>query len=557
MAFVREAGLFLRTARHVSPLQPIHRLRLRGRLALERRSAFVASLSERGDCPSDDHWPIGFESCDAQARGSWPPSAEVSSCLFPVLGYEVDLRPDGQLDPSLPQLVSYHAHYWDWAWALRDLPPAEARSAFAQLWASWAASTPFPQGDAWSPYVVSLRSWSWCCQFDSLIRGGPAEDGVRRLLWQQLGYVRSHLEKDVGGNHLVKNLKAWLALGIFFGSPKDVDLAARVIGAQITVQVLPDGGHYELAPAYHVQVLADLIDVRDLLSAAGLPDSVPHLNDAIRSMQHFLGAVTGPDGRVVLLNDGYPVHQDIVRAVQPQPWPGGSVVLRDSGLARLECGPWTVFMDVGDPCPDQLPAHAHADTLGCLVFFEQRRIIGEAFTSTYGSADRRAYERSTAGHSTIELSGENSTEVWGTFRAGRRARVGEVTFLDLGAAGASVSASHDGFRHLPGSPRHSREVVVTDSGVVITDRVSCDRETPFAVRWHVPLDPEQCDGPSAWILDSSVELRVESEYPARVDRNAQAVGFEQLAESSVITVHGSGHGTIVVQTRITQHAEES
>jgi uncharacterized heparinase superfamily protein len=377
------------------------------------------------------------------------------------------------------------------------------------------------------------------------------------LLWQQLGYVRSHLEKDVGGNHLVKNLKAWLALGLFFGSPKDVRSAARAIGRQLPVQVLPDGGHYEMAPAYHVQVLADLIDVLNLLSTAGLPDLVPELSNTVIAMQRFLGAVTGPDGHVVLLNDGYPVHEDMVRAVQPQRWSGGSVLLRDSGLARLQCGPWTVFMDVGDPCPDQLPAHAHADTLGCLVFFERRRVIGEAFTSTYGSAERRSYERSTAGHSTVEVSGQNSTEVWGSFRAGRRARVGEVVFLDLGQEGASVTASHDGYRRLPGSPRHSREVAVAEAGVVFTDRVSCDKDTPFAVRWHVPLNLEQHEESSVWILDSSLELHVESDYPARVEQGFQAIGFEQLEETSVIRVDGLGRGTIVVRTRIAQHPEES
>jgi uncharacterized heparinase superfamily protein len=513
-------------------------------------------LSGRGTCPPDDRWPADFESCDAQARGLWPETADVSGGQFSVLGHYIDLRRDKALASALPQLVEYHVHYWDWAWALRDLPRAEAQTAFGELLASWEASTPFPQGDAWSPYVVSLRSWSWCCQFDSLIRGGPAEDVVRQLLWKQLGFVRCHLEKDVGGNHLIKNLKAWLALGLFFNSEKDVNSAARELGRQLPVQILLDGGHYEMAPAYHVQVLADLIDVRNLLSTANLPELLPNLGDVVLSMQRYLGAVVGPDGRVVLLNDGYPVHQDMLRVVQPQPWPGGSVLLRNSGLARLGWGKWTVFMDVGDPCPDDLPAHAHADTLGCLVFFGERRIIGEAFTSTYGSADRRSYERSTAGHSTVEVSGQNSTEVWGAFRAGRRARVGDVDFIDLGEGGASVSAGHDGYRHLPGSPRHYREVQVSDSGIVITDRVSSGKDTHFALRWHVPPNPEKRDGFTEWILDSAAKLSVESDYPARLDGALEALDFEQLAESSVIRIQGSGRGTMVVRTRITQHPEE-
>ena len=38
----------------------------------------------------------------------------------------------------------------------------------------------------------------------------------------------------------------------------------------------------------------------------------------------------------------------------------------------------------------------------------------------------RSYERSTAAHNTVEVDGANSTEVWGAFRAARRARVPSV-----------------------------------------------------------------------------------------------------------------------------------
>lgn len=555
MALVRNAGLFLRTARHASPMQPLHRLRLRGRLALERRSAWVSSLIGRGVCPIYDHWPVDFESCDSQARSLWPSSAEVASQVFPVLGYRIDLSSNGQLNRSIPRLVNFHVHYWDWAWALSDLPSAEAQVAFAKLFDSWVGHSLFPQGDAWSPYVVSLRSWSWCCQFNSMVKGGPAENAVRQMLWKQLSFVRSHLEKDVGGNHLIKNLKAWVALGLFFDSRNDVHSATEALSRELNTQVLSDGGHYEMAPAYHVQVLADLIDIRNLLSANRLLDLIPQLGDVVHSMQHFLGAVTGPDDRVVLLNDGFPVNDDMLRIVQPQGWSGASAIFPYSGLARLQSEPWTVFMDVGDPCPDQLPAHAHADTLGCLVFFERRRLIGEAFTSTYGNEDRRVYERSTAAHSTVEIANQNSTEVWGAFRAGRRARVRNVHFLDLGPAGSSVSASHDGYRSLPGSPVHTREIVVCDAGVIVTDSITGARVTPFSVRWHVPANPTKCDEGSAWILDSRFELRIESEYPTRVESSSQALGFELLAESAAIIVQGAGQGTIVIRTHITQHSE--
>ena len=75
----------------------------------------------------------------------------------------------------------------------------------------------------------------------------------------------------MGGNHLVKNLKALVGLGVFLGDDRLVAHAASHLERQIGVQVLADGGHYERSPSYHCQVLGDLIDVAGLLAAAGRP----------------------------------------------------------------------------------------------------------------------------------------------------------------------------------------------------------------------------------------------------------------------------------------------
>ena len=72
------------------------------------------------------------------------------------------------------------------------------------------------------------------------------------------GFLRRHLEFDVGGNHLIKNLKALAGLAVLFGDERTLDRTLNLLSRQLAVQVLPDGGHFERAPAYHCQVLADL-----------------------------------------------------------------------------------------------------------------------------------------------------------------------------------------------------------------------------------------------------------------------------------------------------------
>lgn len=72
--------------------------------------------------------------------------------------------------------------------------------------------------------------------------------------------------------------------------------------------------------------------------------------------------------------------------------------------------------------------------------------------STYEKTARRQYERGTAAHNTVVLGDKNSSEVWGGFRVGRRAR---VTLLK--DSPNEVEAWHDGFGSLG---RHLRKFTI-------------------------------------------------------------------------------------------------
>lgn len=54
---------------------------------------------------------------------------------------------------------------------------------------------------------MSLRAWAWCGQHAALAAGRPEEELYCELLGDHAVFLRHNLEYDVGGNHLVKNLK--------------------------------------------------------------------------------------------------------------------------------------------------------------------------------------------------------------------------------------------------------------------------------------------------------------------------------------------------------------
>jgi uncharacterized heparinase superfamily protein len=474
-----------------------------------------------------------------------PPADSVSADWRPADWRPADWLPAGWLavdwqQAGAPQLWRYHLHYWDWAWGLATAADrGAARQLFAALWRSWRASCAFGAGDAWRPYPAALRAWSWCGVYRDLVAGTGLAGEFCGELAAHAGFLRRHLESDVGGNHLVKNLKALTGLAVFLGDEPLLRRSLRLLAGQLAVQVLPDGGHYERAPAYHCQVLADLIDVTDLLGAAGHAPP-PALTLAIARMRRWLGAVLTPDGGVPLLNDGFPVPGALVAALRPAPAPAGPLVtLADTGLIRGAAGDWHLLADAGPACPDELPAHAHADTLGCVAHVGGHPLLVDTGTSTYAAGRVRDYERSTAAHNTVEIDGADSTEVWGAFRAGRRARVSGPA-ARLAADGMTAVAAHDGYRHLRGRPCHRRRWSLTSGGLQVDDEVTGDGRHAMALRWHLPpgagirLRP---GGASVSTAAGEFAVTVAGSAPfwLGVESGPVATGFERTAPAPVFT----------------------
>ncbi len=567
-----ELALLGRTAVHLRPAQVVHRARLQAqRTALNQwpqagRRVLAAGI----DRAAGPGWPAQFTPLDgtaltATAPPHWPDLAMLAAGRIQLLGWtrSIETPPGaGGGDPraadwrqaDAPALWRFHLHYWDWAWGLATAPDrAAARQVFARLWRSWQRSCPFGQGEAWLPNPAALRAWSWCGLHRDLVAGTAIDAAFRQELAAHAGFLRRHLETDVGGNHLVKDLKALAGLGVFLGDQSLLDRALRLLTAQLPVQVLPDGGHYERAPAYHCQVLADLIDLAGLLSAAGHAP-VPALTRAIARMRRWLGRVLGPDGALPLLNDGYQVPGPLLAALRPLPPPLAPLtVLADTGLVRASAGDWHLLADVGQPGPDELPAHAHADTLGCLLHVAGVPLLVDTATSTYAAGRVRDYERSTAAHNTLEIDGTDSTEVWGAFRAGRRARV-------LGRAASAgdgqviVAAAHDGYRRLTGRPVHRRTWTLTAAGLEVRDRVTGGGRHGLAVRWHLdPAASVRADRDGAWVSTAAGRFRmtVSDSHLLRIylEQAPVATGFQRTVDAPVLACRLETALPAVISTR--------
>jgi uncharacterized heparinase superfamily protein len=395
-------------------------------------------------------------------------------------------------DPAAARLWRYHLHYFD---DLNAENAARRKSWHEALIRRWISENPPGTGTGWEPYPVSRRIVNW---IKWQMAGNALSEEAVQSLAVQARWLEKRLEWHLLGNHLLANAKALFFAGAFFGgSEGDRWLKkGREIGKKQTAeQVLPDGGHFEGSPMYHALVLGDLLDLANLCRTYGL--AVPEeWEEACGRMLDWLKVMTHPDGGIALFNDAAfgmaPSWKDLADYAERlgvrgrDKGPGPMAQLPDTGYVRCGNRSAVLFVDAGPVGPDYIPGHAHADTLGFEFSLFGQRLIVDSGTSTYEKTPERKRQRGTAAHNTVMIDGRDSSEVWGGFRVGRRARPFDVRAGEEDGA-LRVACSHDGYLRLSGSPVHRREYILEESCLRVRDRIRGGFETA-AARFHFHPD---------------------------------------------------------------------
>jgi hypothetical protein len=183
-------------------------------------------------------------------------------------------------------------------------------------------------------------------------------------------------------------------------------------------------------------------------------------------------------GELPLLNDSQEVRREMIAWAIANA-PGGRPLVLPSTRQRLEgsgClvgrqGPWAAAFDVGAGGPQHQMGHAHADGLTFELWHQGRKLVCDSGNATYQVGEKRLWYRGAAAHNTVRADGQDSMEVWRSFRVGRRPRhcVGQVLQEDGGLT--RWYGEHDGYAHLRGHPVHRRWFAMGEQVVQAHDRV--------------------------------------------------------------------------------------
>src|SRR5580692_8409139 len=360
---------------------------------------------------------------------------------------------------------------------------------------------------AWRPDVLSRRIISWLSHSPLVLEDADVRFYRRflRSLVRQVRYLR-HTAGDARRG--VARLQAVIALSYaalcIAGQARHIKSMTDWLKQEIDRQILPDGGHASRDPSAVIEILLELLPLRQAFASRNIAPPQAVLN-AIDRMMPMLRFFRHSEGTFAHFNGMGATPADLLSTLLAYDETRGSPFSNApySAYQRLEAGGAVLIADTGRAPPIELSLDAHA---GCVSFEfsspRQSLIIVNCGMPTIGREDWRQLARATAAHSTVAFNAVSSARFveLATFRRvlGGSPMLGgpsnvAVTRED-GPEGIVLRAAHDGYADRFGIV-HERVVMLSADGARLDGEdifLAADggsqlrsAQDEFAVRFHL------------------------------------------------------------------------
>jgi len=479
---------------------------------------------------------------------------------FRFLNLERDTSDDWD-PPNSEKLWVYNLHYFD------DLNAHEADTRTQwhnQLLEKWVRKNTANADIGWEPYPTSLRIVNW---IKWSLSGNGLSDQATRSLATQCRHLSTRIESHLLGNHLFANAKALLFAGLFFDGVESYrwrEKGTSILMSEVDEQILPDGGHFERTPMYHLIILEDLLDCINIKQTFGeATDTVStRFMRAAEGMLKFLRDTLHSDGEL-------PFFNDTAMAIAPSPSQifayaerlgistgeaasNRIIEKRDFGLWVLNSDDERLIIDAGPIGPDYLPGHAHCDTLSYEMSVGDKRFVVNSGVYTYQGIER-SWFRSTAAHNTVRIDGEEQHEIWAAFRVARR---GYPTVVESNDSEGSLrfTAAHTGYKRLPGKPLHRRTVQYRENIWSVEDQVEGGGDHRAESYIHLHPDVAILERSETTIRcgigDSVMVIRSNNDDKIEIEEGEYSDEFGRKTKNDVLVIRKNGPLPLALGYRI-------
>jgi uncharacterized heparinase superfamily protein len=384
------------------------------------------------------------------------------------------------------------------------------------------------------PYPVSLRLMNWAL-FHTVT--GYQSPQFLLAFQQQTDYLRNNLEFHIQANHLLENYFALVIAGLTLDEEPVVQQGLDGVLAELHEQTLADGAHYECSPMYHQIILSRLLFViAALQKRTDLAKAINEMKQVASRMMGWMQAFNFRDGSFAYVNDATTGIAADMQVLLTEATALGmqtsTQTLGISGYRRWNQGDFEWMIDVGNILPTYQPGHAHSDMLQVLLRFKGKPVLVETGISTYQTDARRQLERRTSAHNTVTVEEADQSDVWGSFRVGRRAK------LMIGSEQKdSITAMHDGYTGRFGVTHQRRFDLQSDGGLRLTDQLLGKQQVQGVARFHFDHTIQVVAQSQTRIACSNgLVLDIQGADHCEIGTYQQALGYNSLMPATVLAI---------------------
>jgi uncharacterized heparinase superfamily protein len=421
----------------------------------------------------------------------------------------------------------------------------------------------FDTVDGWRPDLVARRIISWLSQAPLVLHDADMRFYRRflRNLTRQVRYLRRTYRATRDG---VPRLQAITALTYgalcMQGQARMLKSVTRMLSDELARQILPDGGHVSRNPGALVELLLDLLPLRQAFAARNVPPP-PALNNAIDRMMPMLRFFRHGDGNFALFNGMGPTRTELVSTVLAYDDARGAPFANapHSGYQRVQEGNTLLVVDAGVPPPLTLSGEAHAGCLSFELSERNQRIVVNCGLPDTSRDTWRHVARASAAHSTVVFNDTSSCRFLGS--ESLRPLIGTPILAgpadvqvsrEERSAGMVLRLSHDGYAARFGVV-HQRTLRLSADGKRLDgedlfvpahgESIPARRGDSFAARFHLhPLikASRYRDGHGAMLVLPNREVWHFDAYEERVDleESVYLAGPDGPRRTVQIVIHG-------------------
>ncbi|MGB6347553.1 MAG: heparinase II/III family protein [Methyloceanibacter sp.] len=361
------------------------------------------------------------------------------------------------------------------------------------------------RGLPWQPEVVGRRVISWLSNSSVVLDASNPQsyEIFLRALTAQLRYLSASYRDAADGAPRLIALMALVYAGLCIAEQQAVvERYLKPFCRELDRQILPDGGHISRNPSALVELLLDLLPLRQCFMAR---DRLPpkQLSDAIDRAMPMVRFFRLGDGTMARFNGGGVTATDSLATVLAYDDTEGTPLgaAPNSGYARMQRGTTLMLADVAAAPAASLSRTANA---GCLSFEMSsgvHPVIVNCGAPSPDHDDWRMFSRSTPAHSTLTFEDSSSASFGGANGSDSGADAtltgppNVQAVLNEESEGLELKASHEGYVTRFGVT-HSRLVLLSPTGLLIAgeDKLSAPKGLKgeaqtsgggYAVRFHL------------------------------------------------------------------------